>query len=143
MTKNNSWVISTLDDLEKCGRVFLYCCIHLLLNNGKKNTYKTFLFLENNENINVDKHEVLSVLSDFVDSNGCLFSWKKKKILASINDHIESNNKKQQKENCLTYAKYQCGKHDIPQMARWMDIPWQTFKSRIWTYEEKFGKIDT
>ena len=77
LTKNNSGVISTLDDLGKCGRVFLYCCIHLLLkDNGKKNTYKTFLFLENNENIKVDKHEVLSVLSDFVDSNGCLFNRK-------------------------------------------------------------------
>ena len=48
--------------------------------------------------------------------DACLIS-KKKKILANIND-IESNNQKQQKEECLKYAKNQCGKHDIPQMAR-------------------------
>ena len=48
LIKNNFEVISTLDDLGKCCRVLLYCCIYLLLkDNGKKNTYKTFLFLEN------------------------------------------------------------------------------------------------
>ena len=81
----------------------MYSCIHLLLKEEgtkNKNTYKTFLFLESNKNISVDKNEVLSVLSNFVDSGGCLFNTKKKKIFASINNHIESNDKKNKKDEC-------------------------------------------
>ena len=105
LTKNQTGVLSSLNDLEKCGKIFLYNCMHLLLKQDpskikNRNTYQTFLFLESNKNIDVEKNEVLSILSNFVESGGYLFNRKKKRILESINLHIESNreNKKLQKE---------------------------------------------
>ena len=31
LTKNQTGVLSSLNDLEKCGKIFLYDCMHLLL----------------------------------------------------------------------------------------------------------------
>ena len=50
LTKNQTGVLSSLNDLEKCGKIFLYNCMHLLLKQDpskikNRNTYQTFLFL--------------------------------------------------------------------------------------------------
>ena len=58
-----------------------------------KHTYKTFLFLQNNENIDVKQNEVVSILLNFVESGGFLFNQKKKKFLGNITNHIQSNRK--------------------------------------------------
>ena len=94
----------------------------------------------------MNQNEVLSILSNFVESGGYLYERKIKEEFCQIDELIEPNheNKKQKKdksliyeknqrkkENSLIYAKTQCGEHDIPQMARLLDIPRQTLRSRI------------
>ena len=112
LTKDKAGVIFSLDDLDKFGKQFLYICIHLLLQDKSteqsknKNTYRTFQFLQNNENINVNQNEVISIISNFVDSGGYLFNKKKQKILESITDHIQSNKQNEKKEpEWLIFAK--------------------------------------
>ena len=124
LTKNKSGILYSLNDLEKSGKTFLYSCIHLLLNEDSpqtknKNTYKSYLFLENNKNINVNKNEVLYTLSNFVDSGGYLFNMKKRKFLDLINSQIESNidstpkRPKMDNPEWLVFVKNQCGEHDV------------------------------
>ena len=53
LTKNQTGVLSSLNDLEKCGKIFLYNCMHLLLKQDpskikNRNTYQTFLFITEN-----------------------------------------------------------------------------------------------
>ena len=114
LTKDKSGLISSLNDL--------YVYIHLLLKEDSpkkmnKNTYPTYLCFENNRNINVNKNEVLSTLSNSVDSSGYFFNRKKRKFLDLINRQIESNTEstpkrpKRDDSEWLLFVKNQCGKH--------------------------------
>ena len=134
LTENKSGKLSSLDDLGKYGKVFFYVCTHLLLGNNHKNTYSTFKFLASNKNIKVDQNEVISILSNYVESGNYLMNKKKKNVIFSINNHIKSNkeNKRPKQEpDWLVCAKSQCGKHEIPQMAKLLNIPRQTLRSRF------------
>ena len=51
-----------------------------------------------------------------------------------ISTHLKSNKSKKIKyedPEWLIFDKTQCGKHQIPQMAKLLDIPRQTLTSRI------------
>ena len=62
-----------------------------------QHTYKTYLFLEGNQNINVNQNEVISILSNFVENEGNLIDKKKKRTLDMINTHLKSNESKKMK----------------------------------------------
>ena len=56
LLKNESGTLSSLKDLNNCGKRFVYVLIHLLLKEDNtsaqnKDTYSTFLFLKSNKNI--------------------------------------------------------------------------------------------
>ena len=65
LTKSTNGILSSLEDLDKCGRKLSYIFIYLLVkeedNLAKKNNNpsKTFLFLETNKNIQVNQNEVI------------------------------------------------------------------------------------
>ena len=73
LLNNESGTLSPLEDLNYCGKRFLYVLIHLLLKEGilqlkiSIHKYSTFLFLKSNKNINVDQNEVISTLSNFIE----------------------------------------------------------------------------
>ena len=97
LTMKGDGILLSLDELSKAGKKFLYCCLHLLTNPleleplNQKSTFNTFQFLSQNKNICVSKNEVLNILANFVDNKGCLTNMNKKRILSTINHHIESN----------------------------------------------------
>ena len=97
LTVNGDGILQSLDGLSQCGKIFFYSCVHLLEKplgldpNKHKNTLNTFKFLSENNNISVSKNEVLDILANFVDSKGCLINKKKKRVIAMINQNIESN----------------------------------------------------
>ena len=82
---------------------------------NKRNTPNTFQFLSQNKNICVSKNEVLNILANFVDNKGCLINMNKKRILSTINHHIESNDvpreskkPRTEEEDWLTAYNNQC-----------------------------------
>ena len=71
---------------------------------------------------------------NFVENEGNRIDKKKKRTLDMISTHLKSNkskNIKYEDPEWLISAKTQSGKHQIPQMAKLLDIPRQTLTSRI------------
>ena len=73
MLKNESGTLLPLEGLNNNEKRFLNVLIHLLLKEDdtstkNKDTYSTFLLLKSNKNINIDQNEVISTLSNFIES---------------------------------------------------------------------------
>ena len=131
LTKNGDGTLLNLDGLSKCGKIFFYSCVHLLLQKPPRldlhmhtNTLDTFKFLSENENISVLREETLEILANFVDNRGSLINNKKKRVIAMINQDIESNfvnsgskKPRNEEEEWLRAYKRQCGKHSKVKMA--------------------------
>ena len=140
LTLKGSTRLESLDDLSQVGKKFLYACVHLLEKpkgeiHQHKNAFNTFKILEK-KNISVNRNEVLS---NFVDTGGSLINNKKKRVLSTITNHIESNlnvqNKKikLEEEDWLRAYKSQCksGVHKLVEMAQMIGMNFETFKSKI------------
>ena len=151
LTLKGDGTLKDLNGLSKCGKIFLYSCVHLLLKppelepHKHKNTQNTYKFLSENQNLSVSKAEVLDILANFVDSKGYLNNNKKKRVISLINLHIESNsdtkeNKNPRKEepqkeeeDWLRAYKSQCekGKHSKTQMATILGMNDSTFRCKL------------
>ena len=150
LTRNGDGILLNLDGLSQCGKIFLYSCIHLLQKppnlkvQQHNNIFETYKFLSESKNIGVQKLEVLDILGNFVDSKGSLIHNKKKRAIANINQHIESNNDSNQSKkpkveevDWLAAYKNQCekGRHTWAQMADILGTYDTTLKSRVKRYK--------
>lgn len=146
LTKNEDGVLKSLNDLSLLGRNFFYCCVHLLLNSPEKsqnlNVFQkilpTFHYLSQNKNIDINRSNVLKILSNFANNGGSFIETREK---IQIIKNEENQNHSFDKENgsnldpeykaSLEYVKSQCGRHNLTQMAKILNLNRTTLYQRI------------
>ena len=104
LTKNEDGVLKSLNDLSLLGRNFFYCCLHLLLNSPEKsqnlNVFQkilpTFHYLSQNKNIDINRSNILKILSNFVNNGGSFIETRQK---IQIIKNEENQNHSFDKEN--------------------------------------------
>ena len=153
LTVKNDGNLKTLDDLSYYGKVFFYSCVHLMIKKNeisplKQNTLDTFKILSENSILKVKRHEVLNILSTFIDNKGFLINNKKKRLISKINEHIESNleNKRprKDKEEWLSTYKIQCekGKHTSNEISKILGMKDVTLRQKISRFKKEHGEIE-
>ena len=98
LTKNEDGILRSLNDLSTIGKKIFYCFVHLFLSSPEDiqngNVYQkilpTFSHLNESRNIEIDRGNVLNVLSSFVSNGNSLIECTEKKVVIN-NEENESH----------------------------------------------------
>ena len=143
LTNKGDGFIKSFEDISQAGLIFLCATTHLMRKKDgielskHKNIFATFKYLsEDNRIVNLDRRQVLDILSGYVDSGGSMIENKKKRTLSMISNHINEPKKPKIEQEWLTHYKSQCanGKHSKIEMATILGLVGTTFRSKIDRY---------